>query len=101
MKTDQYAIVRLQSDPTGVYIALSYPGLETNGTIIIAPLVAENMIAIVDTLHPVVETPFGRKVIAVERLAAVLPDMVESSDHTLIAYDYLIHRALSRLFYGN
>lgn len=101
MTADHYAIVKLKSDPAGVYIALSYPGLETNGTIVVAPLVAESNIAIVETLHPIVETPYGRKVVAVERLAGVLPELVESSDHSLIAYDYLIHRALSRLFYGN
>lgn len=101
MNLKQYAIVNLKSEVTHDFLLLSYPGTETNGTVVVAPLLPESEIALVETLHPIVETPTGSRVLAVERLAAVLPELVEPTGATLIDYDYLIHRALSRLFFGN
>ncbi|MEM6557427.1 MAG: hypothetical protein AAF642_16210 [Pseudomonadota bacterium] len=98
---DPYTIVRLKSHPDHTFILLSYPGVETNGTVVVAPLLGEDQIAIVETLHPVVPTPMGHRVIAVERLGAVVPEIIIPTEDTLIEYDYLIHRALSRLFFGN
>lgn len=72
-----------------------------NGTVVVAPLMTDDEIAIVETLHPIVDTPLGRRVIAVERLSAVSPDLIELTEHNLLAFDYLIQRALSRLFFGN
>jgi len=93
--------VKLNADPSGAYVLLSYPGMETNGTVVIAPLIAPDNIAIVETLHPIVETPTETRVIAVERLAAISPDFMVATTDTLIEYEYEIQRALSRLFYGN
>lgn len=101
MSFEQYAIVKLRTNPIDDFILLSYPGMETNGTVVVAPLVAEDKIAVVEILHPVVETPFGRRVIAVERLAGVAPELVSQTSNTLIANEHVIQRAISRLFYGN
>lgn len=101
MSLNQYAIVKLKGEANHDFVLLSYPGMETNGTVVVAPLLQEDEIAIVETLHPVMVTPAGSRVLAVERLAGVLPEFVEPTGTTLIEYDYLIHRALSRLFFGN
>lgn len=98
---DRYAIVTLKTGHEGEFILLSYPGMETNGTIVVAPLVPEDRIGIVETLHPIVETPRGRRVIAVERLAGVARDLVQDTTHSLIEYEIPISCALSRLLYGN
>ncbi len=75
--------------------------METNGTIVVAPLMPLEEIALVDTLHPVVETDKGKRVVVVERLAAILPELATPTQKTLIDFEYAIHRALSRLFFGN
>jgi len=75
--------------------------METNGTMVIAPLVPEDRIGIVETLHPIVETPMGRRVIAVERMAGVARDLVQETPPSLIDDEYPISCALSRFFYGN
>lgn len=98
---DRFAIVTLKSRQDDAFILLSYPGIETNGTMVVAPLVAEDRIGIVDTLHPIVDTPMGRRVVAVERMAGVARDLVEETPVSLIRYEYPISCALSRLFYGN
>ena len=101
MRPARYSIVKLKSIPSDDFILLSYPGLETNGSVVIAPLLPKDAIAIVETLHPTVETSSGRRVVTVERLAGVSPDLIEPTQESLIAFEYAIDRALSRLFYGN
>lgn len=76
-------------------------GMEANGRMVVAPLVPEDRIGIVETLHPVVDTPMGRRVIAVERMAGVASDLVQGTPHSLIDYEYPISCALSRFLYGN
>ena len=98
---DRYAIVTLKTHHEDEFILLSYPGMETNGTIVVAPLVPEDRIGIVETLHPIVDTPRGRRVVAVERMAGVARDLVQDTPHSLIEYEFRISGALSRLFYGN
>lgn len=101
MNLDAYAIVILEDVVAGEFVLLSYPGMETNGTVVIAPLLQKDKIAIVTTLHPLVETPFGDRVVAVERLAAVSPHLITPTAYSLIDYEYDIQRAMARLFFGN
>ena len=101
MTLERFVIVKLNPGPSGDFVLLSYPGIEVNGTVVIAPLLKEGDIAIVDSLHPIVETPSGQRVVAVERLAAVAPERLSPTADTLLAYDYVFQRAISRLFFGN
>ena len=99
---DAYDIVTLTTnDPDDRFVVLSYPGLEANGTIVVAPLMALEDIAIVEILHPIVRTSKGPRIVVVERLAAILPDLARRTGEQLNQNEYAIHRALSRLFFGN
>jgi len=98
---DAYDIVILTRVPNDRFVLLSFPGLEINGTIVIAPLLPLEDIELIDILHPIVQTTQGPRVVVVERLAAVLPDLATSTGESLLKHEYSIHRALSRLFFGN
>ena len=101
MSVEPYAIVTLSDQPERLFTILSYPGLEVNGAVVVAPLLKQDEIAIVDVLHPIVEINSEKRVLATERLAGVPPSLIMSSGGTLISYEYPIQRALSRLFFGN
>lgn len=98
---DRFAIHALLDRRDMQVVVLSYPGLEQNGTVIVAPLLKEDGIAVVPILHPVVETPSGRRVVAAERMSALSPKLLGEKTGSLTAYEYDISRALSRLFFGN
>ena len=98
---DRFAVYTLQDEPDVEVVVLSYPGVEQNGTVIVAPLVTEDGIAIVQILHPIVETPHGKRVVAIERLSAMAPRFLGNQTGSLAEYEYDISRALSRLFFGN
>ena len=97
---DRFAIHALLDRRDVQVVVLSYPGLEQNGTVIAAPLLKEDSIAIVPILHPVVHTPSGMRVIAIERMSAISPKLLGENIGNLLAYEYDISRALSRLFFG-
>ena len=102
LRFDAYDIVTLTTNAADEkFVVLSYPGLEINGTIVVAPLMALEDIAVVEILHPIVQTSQGPRIVVVERLAAILPDLARRTGEQLIQNDYAIHRALSRLFFGN
>ncbi|MEO0548372.1 MAG: hypothetical protein AAFZ91_00520 [Pseudomonadota bacterium] len=101
MSAEPYAIVTLKGQPNKRFAVLSYLGMEVNGTIVVAPLLKQDEIAIVDVLHPLVEVDGEIRVLAIERLAAVSPSLIAASAGSLIAHEYPIQRALSRLFFGN
>jgi|GEM_PF-1492488 hypothetical protein len=98
---ERYATFRLRDNPDLHVVVLSYPGLEQNGTVVVAPLLTEDSIAVVPVLHPVVETPSGRRVVVAERMSALSPKLLGEKTGSLTAYEYEISRALSRLFFGN
>lgn len=98
---DRHALYRLKDNPDLEVILLSYPGVERSKVVIVAPLAQPGTFPSAPILNPTLDTPIGPRDLATERLAAI---HVRELGTTLGAYDdkqFLISRALSRLFDGN
>jgi len=98
---ERHAIYKLH-DSSGTYaIVLSYPGIELSGAVIVAPLLCRDEIAVVPILHPVISTPIGERVVVTERLAAISPRLLGEALGAFDDTQFVISKALSRLFNGN
>lgn len=98
---ERHALYRLKDNPDVEVIVLSYPGVETAKIVIVAPLAKPGTFPSAPVLNPTLHTPAGARDLATERLAAI---HVRELGAKLGAYDdtqFLISRALSRLFDGN
>lgn len=97
----RHALYRLKDNPDTEVILLSYPGIEMSKTVVVAPLAEPGTFPSAPILNPTLETPMGLRDLATERLAAI---HIRELGTALGAYDdtqFLIPRALSRLFDGN
>lgn len=98
---ERHAIYQLRDGLRTFVIVLSYPGIELSGAVIVAPLLKRDEISVVPILHPVISTQIGERVIAMERMAAVSRHLLGETFGAFDDTQFLIYRALSRLFNGN
>lgn len=96
----QYGVYRLRNSANKV-IVLQYPALETSGLVIVAPLVDAEALPEITPITPILEHDGQSWMVLTYRMAAIpefhLEEMITCFDRA----DYVFHRALSRLFYGN
>ncbi|MEM6557985.1 MAG: hypothetical protein AAF642_19010 [Pseudomonadota bacterium] len=95
----RHAIYRLVGDGRLV-IVLSYPGLERGGSVVVAPLLSAEEIAIIPVLHPKITTPVGDRYVIVERLAAIAFQELDAELARFEDNQFELSHALSRLFDG-
>ncbi|MEM9179687.1 MAG: CcdB family protein [Pseudomonadota bacterium] len=96
----QYGAYRLKNSANTV-IVLQYPSLETSSLVIVAPLIDAAELPEITPITPILEHEDKTWMVLAYRMAAVpeseLGEFITHFRHA----DYLIHRALSRLFFGN
>lgn len=80
---------------------LSYPGMDSTGTVVVAPLLAPSAFSVEPVLNPLI--PFEGKdyALATEQLAAIPIAQLTGLGSTALDRDSDISRALDRLFFGN
>lgn len=81
-------------------IVLQYPQLDTEATVLVAPLYPAKKALELKVLTPKVEIGGEEFLIATHLLAAVQKTQLGRQEALLTAYDYPIANALNRLFFG-
>ena len=96
----QYAVHTLKGTPNPV-IVLQYSGLETSGLAIVAPMVEATSLPEIVPLTPILQVEGTSWMVLTYRMAAVPEAAIGEQLASVDEEFYLIHRAISRLFFGN
>lgn len=96
----QYAVHHMNGTPNPV-IVLQYPGLETSGLVIVAPMVDASDLPEIAPLTPILEIEDRSWMVLTYRMAAIPTGRLGEKVAVLDQEFYLFQRALSRLFFGN
>lgn len=96
----QYAIHRLRDSGRAVLV-LQYSGLETSGLVVVAPLIEADVLPVIEPLAPIITAGGKDWMLLTYRLAAVPERDIAEKIGQLEDADYILQRAISRLFFGN
>ena len=100
MSYDRLAVHHLSDAPGNMVVILQYPGLDVGPAVLVAPLLQDD-----DLIHipyVTVEIGFGggNYLLATHQVTAVPHLFIGAAAGNVLAYEYEISRALSRLFFG-
>lgn len=96
----RYGVYHLRDAPDPVII-LQYPGLETSGLVIVAPLAKATSLPEIHPITPVLNIGDEEWLVLTYRMAAIPESDIEEMITQFDQADYVFQRALSRLFFGN
>ena len=97
---ERLAVHRLSHGKPPVVI-LQYPGMDTGDIVLAAPLYPAGAAMPMEIITPEVALNGDRFILGVHLLAGIRKSSLEGRMGDLLAYEYEISRALSRLFFGN
>lgn len=98
---ERLSVHQISDAPENLIVILQYHGLETGPARLVAPLLTDG-----DLMHiPVITVPVivndKPYLLATHQLTAFPEHFIGNRVGSLLAYEYDISRALSRLFFGN
>lgn len=96
----QYAIHQ-QKGSSSTVIVLQYPGLETSSLVIVAPLIDASELPEIAPITPIINVNDQPRMVLTYRLAAIPETALGKQVAVYQGEEYIFHRALSRLFFGN
>jgi len=96
---ERLAVHRLSHGKPPVVI-LQYPGMDTGDIVLAAPLYPAGAALPMEIITPEVVLNGDRFILGVHLLAGIRKSSLEGRMGDLLAYEYDISRALSRLFFG-
>jgi|CryGeyStandDraft_13_1057135.scaffolds.fasta_scaffold41108_3 hypothetical protein len=101
MSYERLAVHRLSDAPNTYVAILQYPGLDVGPPVLVAPLLQSDDLIHIPFVTVEVEFLGGIYLLATHQITAIPSVYIGEPLGDLMAYEYDIARALSRIFFGN